>query len=179
MKLEGSLAYTVLTVLLITAPSLTEERSVPASADIPNYRVLGPAVAAAGQPEPAALQKLKELGFKTVVNLRTAAEPGVAEEKQAVESQGLRYVHVPMSAASFSLEDAQAVARVLDDADASPVLLHCSTSNRVGGVWAVIQAMKGKPLDEAEAEGRKAGLSSAVMLEAARRVAAEAAPRNP
>jgi hypothetical protein len=59
---------------------------------------------------------------------------------------------------------------VLDDPSAGPVLLHCASSNRVGGVWAVIQARKGKALDEALAAGREAGLHNPQMEAAVRRV---------
>jgi protein tyrosine phosphatase (PTP) superfamily phosphohydrolase (DUF442 family) len=83
-----------------------------------------------------------------------------------------------MTAATFSLDDAKAVARVLDDEAAGPILLHCASSNRVGGVWAVILAMRGRSLGQAETEGRMAGLSSPGMVEAARRVAGEAAGRQ-
>jgi uncharacterized protein (TIGR01244 family) len=172
MKARRLILALSLAALPRTSPA--EGPSIPESADIPNYKVIAPGLAAAGQPGPEALRRLRELGFRSVVNLRTASEPGVAEEKAIVESQGLKYVHVPLSAATFRLEDAKAVARAVDDAAAAPVLLHCTSANRVGGVWATILAMKGKPLDEAEAEGRKAGLTSDAMLEAARRVAGEA-----
>jgi hypothetical protein len=65
------------------------------------------------------------------------------------------------------------------------VLLHCASSNRVGGAWAVIQARKGMSLEEAESAGRAAGLHSPQMEAAVRRVlgapapAPAAAPVNP
>lgn len=179
MNLERTASGSLAALLLIAPLASAGDGTVPDRLDVPNYSVLAPGVAAAGQPPAAVIEKLKELGFRTVVNLRAATEPGVAEEKAAVESQGLRYVHVPVTAASFSLEDAKAVAQVLDDAEAAPVLLHCSTSNRVGGVWGVVQTLKGKTPEEAEAEARKAGLTSAAMVEAYRRVAAEVAREQP
>ncbi len=143
---------------------------------IANYKRLSAGLAAAGTPDADAVLKLKALGFKTVIDLRTEGE-GTAEEKAAVLRQGLRYVSVPITPATFSLDDARAVARLLDDPEAGPVLLHCASSNRVGGVYGVVQALKGKSLAEAEAAGREAGLKSDAMLEAMRRVAAEASAR--
>lgn len=153
---------------------------VPETAEgIPNYKVVGPGLATAGQPSPEALQKLKEQGFKTVINLRTEAEGGgTGPEKAAVEAQGLRYVGVPISSASFSIEDVQAVAKVLDDVKTAPVLLHCASANRVGAVWAVMQVQKGRSLEQAEAEGREIGLSGAAMIEAMKRVAGQAAAQR-
>jgi protein tyrosine phosphatase (PTP) superfamily phosphohydrolase (DUF442 family) len=68
---------------------------------------------------------------------------------------------------------------VLDDPSAGPVLLHCASSNRVGGVWAVIQSRKGKTLDEALAAGQQAGLHSPVMEAAVRRVLGAPPPAAP
>jgi uncharacterized protein (TIGR01244 family) len=162
---------TALVVVACLAPALAAA-GPPESVDpgrIPAYRLVRPDLATAGQPSPEALTELKAMGFKTVVNLRTVSE-GPADERALVESQGLRYVQVPITPDSFSLADAEAVEKALDDPAAGPVLLHCASSNRVGGVWAVLQARQGKPFEEAEAAGRAAGLKSASMVAAVRRV---------
>jgi uncharacterized protein (TIGR01244 family) len=152
---------------------------VPATVDpaaIPNYTRVRPGLAAAGRPSPAALAQLKQQGFKTVIDLRQQSE-GLAEEKASVEAQGLRYVSVPISSASFTLADALKVKGVLDDPASGPVLMHCASANRVGGVIAVIEAKSGKSLEQAIEEGKKAGLKSDAMIEAVKRVVAEPAPK--
>ena len=145
---------------------------------IPAYRLIRPDLAAAGQPSPEALRGLKGMGFSTVVNLRAEKE-GPADERAIVEAQGLRYLSIPVAPDTFSLADVEAVEKVLDDPSASPVLLHCASSNRVGAVWAVIQSRKGKTLDEALAAGREAGLHSPVMEAAVRRVLGVPEPAPP
>ncbi len=158
------------------AASLSAE--VPASVDeaaFPNYHVIRPGLAAAGQPSPEGLAQLKALGFKTVINLRTEKE-GAKDEEAAVKALGLAYVSVPVTAETLSQADADAVGRVIDDPAAGPVLLHCATANRVGAVWAILRVRQGKTLDEAEAEGRAVGLKSPVLVEAMRK-AASAPPR--
>lgn len=158
--------------------SLLLAGEVPAALDpaaVPNYRVLRPGLAVAGKPTAQALAQLKAQGFRTVIDLRTEAE-GLAEEKTIVEGQGLRYVSVPMTAATFTLADALKVKSVLDDPAAGPVLLHCATSNRVGGVLAVLEAKAGKPLEEAIEAGRAAGLKGDPMVQAVRRVLGSAPP---
>jgi uncharacterized protein (TIGR01244 family) len=151
---------------------------------IPAYRLIQPGLAAAGQPTSAALEGLREMGFRTVVNLRPQTE-GPADERAVVEAQGLRYVSIPVTADTFSLADVEALEKVLADPASAPVLLHCGSSNRVGGAWAVIQARKGKSLEEAQAAGRAAGLHSPQMEAAVLRVlgvpapATSAAPVNP
>ena len=160
---------------LASALAMAGPAEVPATVDgIAGYKRVHSGLAAAGVPSAEALASLKARGFKTVIDLRGVTEPGVAEEEATVRAQGLRYVHVPVSPSTFSLGDVEAVARVLDDAEAAPVLLHCTSSNRVGAVWAVIQVQKGVTLEAAEAEGRKFGLKSEAMVEAMKRVAAEA-----
>jgi uncharacterized protein (TIGR01244 family) len=167
-----ALATFVALLVSFVAPARAGE--IPATVDaaqIPAYRVLAPGLASAGQPTPEALTRLGQLGFRTVVNLRAEKE-GPAEERATVEGQGLRYVPVPLTPDSFSLDDVLAVEGVLADPAAAPVLLHCASSNRVGGVWAVIAARKGKSLEESLAAGRQAGLHSPAMEEAVRRVLA-------
>jgi uncharacterized protein (TIGR01244 family) len=167
MRIAPALCVTV----LLAVPGAAAE--IPATVEagrIPGYRLVRPGVAAAGQPTPAALAELKAMGFGAVVNLRTAKEVDLAAERGVVEGQGLQYVSVPISPDSFRVEDALAVQAVLDDPWTGPVLLHCASANRVGAVIAVLQARKGKPLEEALAEGRAAGLSSATLENAVRRV---------
>ena len=161
--------------LLWSAPVLAGVPEAVEPGQIPDYRLIRPGLAAAGQPAPEALGRLGEMGFRTVINLRTEKE-GAAEEKAVVEAQGLRYVWVPVTPDTFSLADVEAVEKVLDDSTSSPVLLHCGSSNRVGGLWAVVEARRGKSLEEAEAAGRAAGLASPQMEAALRRVLGVSAP---
>jgi len=159
----------LLAVLLAAAPALA---GVPEAVDpgqIPAYRLIRPDLAVAGLPSPEALGRLKDMGFRTVVDLRTEKE-GTPEERAVVEAQGLRYVRVPVTPDTFSLADVEAVEKVLGDPVSGPVLLYCRSSNRVGGVWAVVEARRGKSLEEALAAGRAAGLQSPAMEAAVRRV---------
>ena len=160
----------------VLAPAaLRAELPEEAPAGISGYRLARPGVAVGGLPSRAALEELQKAGLKTVVDVRTEAEGTKAAEAVAKEL-GLRYVTVPVTPATFSVADAEAVRKVLDDAEAGPVLVHCASSNRVGGVFAVIESLKGKTPDVAMAEGRRLGLHSAPMIEAVRRVTSEAAP---
>lgn len=177
MRLKTALALVLLSVSLAFA----EAPAVPQSVDpslIPNYTVVKPGLAAAGRPTDEGLRQLKAQGFGTVIDLRTAAEDGQPEEKALVEAQGLKYLSVPLTAGSLSGSDVDAVERVLADAASGPVLLHCQSANRVGGIWAVIAARRGMPIEDAIAEGQRVGLRSAAMIEAARRVAG-APPATP
>ena len=140
---------------------------------VSNYHVVRPGLATSGELTPEAQRQLKALGFKTVIDLRTERE-GTKAEEALLREQGLRYVSVPVTPATLSAKDVDAVAAILEDAAAEPILLHCASGNRAGGLLAAVLARKGKSLDEAEAEGAKAGLSSQTMKDAVRRVASPA-----
>jgi uncharacterized protein (TIGR01244 family) len=157
------------TLLVAALPALAGVPEAVDAARIPSYRLIRPDLAFGGQPSPETLARLADLGFRTVINLRTEAE-GAVEEGEVVRAQGLEYVWVPVTPGSFSLEDVEAVERILDDPDAGPVLLHCASANRVAAVWATIQVRDGQTLEEAGAMGRAAGLHSPAMWEAVLRV---------
>jgi uncharacterized protein (TIGR01244 family) len=163
----------VAALALTLGARLAAAAGIPETLDAPNYRRLSPSLAVSGKPSRDALGSLKSAGFRTAVDLRQPAE-GVPSARDAVEAQGLKFVSVPVSPDTFSLEDARKVEAVLTDQDAAPVLLFCSSSNRVGGVVAVIERMRGRSKDEALAEGRKAGLKSPAMEKAVVRVLDEA-----
>ena len=63
-----------------------------------------------------------------------------------------------------------AVARVLDDPAARPILIHCASGNRVGAVWTVWRVQRGRPYLEAEEEGRLVGLRNPALVAAVQRV---------
>lgn len=173
------LSVLLLALALPPAPAQAESPAKPAAAALPekaddilNYKRLSPTLAVAGAPKPGFLEKLPSMGVTTVIDLRPESE-GTAPEKATVEKLGLRYVQVPVTPQTFTKKDAEAVAKALAEVKNGNVLFHCSSSNRVGGVLAVLEAMKGKTVDEALAVGRNAGLKSAPMEAAVRRVIAE------
>ena len=148
--------------------------TVDASA-IPNYHLVRPGLATAGQPTEQGLAQLKALGFKTVINLRLPIEKWTGNEEETVKAQGLHYVTVPINPLTFGAEEVAAVRAVLDDPSAGPVLLHCASANRSAAVWGVIEVERGRSIEEVEAEAVKVGMTSATMTNAFRRVARERA----
>jgi len=158
-----------LALALLFASGTAAAAGIPETLDAPAYRRLSPGLAVAGRPSPEAVAALKESGFRTAIDIRQPSE-GVAIVKEAVEAQGLTFVSVPVSPDTFTLGDVKKVEAVLQDQSAAPVLLYCASSNRVGGVIAVLEYRRGRTKEEALAEGRKAGLRSSAMEKAALRV---------
>jgi uncharacterized protein (TIGR01244 family) len=119
----------------------------------------GDALLVGGQPTPAQLERAHELGYKTVINLRRPEEEGNTDPEQ-VRRLGMAYLEIPIAGSADMTEDkARALAAALESAD-SPVIVHCASGNRVGGLF----AMKAFHIDtmspeEALAVGKAAGMT--------------------
>lgn len=125
----------------------------------------------AAQPVQADLDTFARIGVKTVINLRTELEMAQIgfDEEAAVEAAGMKYVNLPMGRDIPTNEDLAAMFNALDTAKDGPVLLHCASSNRVGAVWALYRIDRaGLTADQAEAEGRAAGMKADGFVQAVR-----------
>lgn len=120
-----------------------------------------PGLYTAGQPAAGDWQAIAARGVTTVVNLRTASELQGRDEAAEVRAAGMRYVEIPVAGAD-GITDANA--GLLRNALASaegPVLVHCASANRAGGLLALAEARYGDAAPEqAIALGRKAGMAS-------------------
>lgn len=114
-----------------------------------------------GQPDLKDLKRLKDLGIKTIVNLRGAGEGSDKEEREA-HALGLQYINIPMSGLRRPTPDS--ISRALDlisSPDTQPVFVHCARgSDRTGTVVAVYRIKHDgwtakKAIEEAESLGMK------------------------
>ncbi len=129
---------------------------------IPHYKRLSAELAVGGQPSDEALEKLRELGFKAILNLRTPRE-GSEEERKKAEALGLDYYNIPITPDTITEEKVQEFSRILREAE-KPLLVHCASSNRVGGLWYIHRALDdGLPEDKALEEAKQAGLRSPTL----------------
>ena len=93
-------ALSLCLTLVLAAPALAQtKRHYPG---VSNFTRVDATVACGGAAEVATLDALKKDGFKSVINLRMASEPGAnIEQNQAKAKElGLVYVHIPFSAGS-------------------------------------------------------------------------------
>lgn len=143
----------------------------PAPAGIANYTRVDAIVACGGATEPDAFAALAADGFRSVINLRLASEPGVAEEAAFVEAAGLIYIHLPMDGNAPDEAVAEAFLEAVAHPAHQPAYVHCASANRVGAVWAIKRVVRDgwtreRALDEAQA----IGLKSPTMLAYVHRV---------
>jgi uncharacterized protein (TIGR01244 family) len=125
---------------------------------IANYYRIAPDIAASGQPTDDALADIKEAGFKTILNLRTEEE-GSLDEKPKVEALGLEYFNIPIGSDGITKESVELFSKIVNDAEARPLFIHCASSNRVGALWYIHRVLsEGADEDAALEEARKAGL---------------------
>ncbi len=163
-----SIVFTVLSVALsVLADNKTVNKGPLIAAgslspiDLPNARVPFDYIVTGGQPTFDQLKKASELGFKTVINLRTDAEqPGPAQESSWVEELGMKYVHIPVAGTKgITLENAKALAVALLNPQDYPLIVHCASGNRVGALFSLKAFyIDGKNTIEAVKIGEKAGL---------------------
>ena len=126
-----------------------------------NYTRVDATVACAGATPPEAMSVLRERGFTTVINFRTAGERGASVDagREAAEAAGLKYVHLPFREPTPELVESF-LATVADPAN-QPVYIHCGSANRVGAMWFIKRVKQdGYSVDDALAEAEAIGLRS-------------------
>lgn len=107
----------------------------------------------ANQPSPEQIERYaRELGIKTILNLRGASPKGYYMlEKEACERNGIRLVDFQMFSRDAPSPESVLAARDLFESIAYPALMHCKSGADRAGVMAVLYQhfRKGMPIDAA------------------------------
>ena len=133
---------------------------------VTNFTRVDATVACGGAAEVAALDALKKDGFKTVINLRVATEPGAnVEQNQAKAKElGLNYVHIPFSGASPDPKVIDTFLATIANTANQPVFVHCASANRVGAVWLAKRVLQDDySIEKATPDAKAIGLSSPAL----------------
>jgi uncharacterized protein (TIGR01244 family) len=158
---EMRIAVTAVTVIAATAFAVAQEKQT--RTGITNYTKVDAVVACGGATETSALEGLKADGFKSVVNLRLATEPGanIPENEAKAKALGLNYFHLPLSGSAPDPAVVDQFLGVVSNQANQPVYIHCGSANRVGAVWLVKRVVQdGWPVDKATTEAKAIGLSA-------------------
>lgn len=125
----------VFTVAAVSAQQVTKKDI----AGISTFAQVESTIACGGSTKPEAIREIKNMGFKSVINLRLASEEGaqVEEEGAVVKSVGMNYVHLPfnMQTPDPKLID-NFIAAVTAPAN-QPAYVHCAAGGRAAALWMV------------------------------------------
>lgn len=114
-----------------------------------------------GQPNADELRGAAKAGVKAVISLRPDDEKGVAEERKLVAELGVEYISIPVAGGpGLTLEAAKELDSALTRLGEQPVIVHCSSGNRVGALFAVrAREIQKKSAEEAFAIGQSYGMT--------------------
>ena len=138
---------------------------------IVNYTKVDAVVACGGATDTAALEGLKNDGFKAIINLRLATEQGANLEENAAKAKalGLNYISLPLNGQAPDPKVVDAFLAAVADKANQPVFIHCGSASRVGAVWMVKRVLQdGWPVEKAVEEAKMIGLRSEPLEKFAR-----------
>jgi protein tyrosine phosphatase (PTP) superfamily phosphohydrolase (DUF442 family) len=121
---------------------------------VPNlYRVSGE-LYRSDQPSPQGMRNLKNLGLKTIINLRS-----FHSDRDEIGDTGLAYEHITMKAWHPEEKEAVRFLKIVTDPQRAPVLVHCQHgADRTGAMIAVYRiAVQGWSKAEAIREMTEGG----------------------
>ena len=137
------------------APATQTPAAAGAVPGVRNFTRVDATIACGGAVTQEAYAAIKEAGFKSVVNLRLATEPGVniEEARKAAESAGLIYVHLPFSNTAPDTAVLDEFLKAVVKPENLPMMLHCGSGTRVSMFWAVKRVLiDGWPVEKAMGE---------------------------
>ncbi len=111
--------------------------------------------ATGGVTVPEAFVTLKQLGYRSVINLRTASEPAADLEGEAkkVGQAGLKYFGLPLSPAAPDPAIVDRFLEIVKDPANQPAYIHCLSGQRANALWMIKRVMvDGWTLEKASAE---------------------------
>jgi protein tyrosine/serine phosphatase len=156
-------------VLAASASQRTPEGASARKAPIERFRRVDERLYRGAQPDAAGFKYLRELGVRTVINLRMAADAVKTDERRIVEGLGMRYVNLPVEDGNFFTRDRtipddaiREFFTTLDTEGAGPVFVHCHRgADRTGAIVGFYRiARHGWDGARAFAEAKEIGMRS-------------------
>ena len=136
------------------------ERGLPAQNGIINFGQVNEHLYRGAQPDAAALENLKKLGVKTVINLRMSNDIWKDEEAQA-RCNGILCTNVPLRGMGRPTDEQINLVLSLINNSAGPVFIHCQHGcDRTGTIVACYRIKHDNwSVEQALAEAKRYGMS--------------------
>ena len=122
-------------MVVVRAQQVTRE-NVPG---ITNFARVETTVACAGATKADAVPEIKKMGFKSIINVREANEPGaeVEAEAAAAKAVGLNFVHVPFNVAAPAPDLVDRFLAAIAKPENNPAFIHCAAGGRAATLWLI------------------------------------------
>jgi protein tyrosine/serine phosphatase len=162
------MALTAVTALALSAAARADQEQAP---PVPTERFnkVDERLYRGAQPTEAGFKQLREMGIKTIINLRMEADQIRTDEKRLVEGLGMTYVSIPVEDGNFFTrsrtipdEAIRTFFKVVDDAEHGSVFVHCHRgADRTGALIAFYRiGRQGWDAERAAKEARDIGMRS-------------------
>lgn len=115
-------------------------------------------------------ERLAAAGYRTVIDLRGPGEDRGLDEPDTVRRAGMEYVNVPVGHEDVADETFDKFRKLMSEPWRRPVLVHCTSANRVGALLIAYLILDGGvPAEEASQKASRVGLRSEKFRQAALR----------
>lgn len=127
---------------------------------ISTFARLETTVACGGATKAEAVPQIKKLGFRAIINVREASEPGAEMEQEAAAAvqAGLNFVNLPFNVAAPAPDLVDRFIAAVTKPENNPAYIHCAAGGRAASLWMIKRVQvdgwdQQKALDEAVALG--------------------------
>lgn len=104
---------------------------------IVNFARIETTVACAGAITPDSVEKIRDMGFRSIINLRRPSEEGanIESEAAAADAAGIKFVHLPFGGPELDPGVADRFLETITEGDTSPAFIHCAGGGRAATMW--------------------------------------------
>jgi uncharacterized protein (TIGR01244 family) len=160
--MQFRLAVVALPLMLSAVPVYAQAGKVTKETipGITTFARLETTVACGGATKAEAVPAIKQMGFKSIINVREANEPGaeMEAEEAAAKSAGLKFVNVPFRIADPAPDLVDKFIAAVTKPENTPAYIHCAAGGRAAALWMIKRVQldgweENRALDEAVALG--------------------------
>ena len=158
--MRTTLRFVIVAIALLSFSEVVIPETNPRYKELPRFGQVNEKLYRGAQPKRGGLQRLAELGIKTIVDLRSGGDRSRLEEKEAL-SLGLKYYNVPLRWFGRPKDEhVDLVMQIIMQPENQPVFVHCSHGvDRTGLVVAVYRILyEGWSSERAKAEAKSHGM---------------------